>query len=144
MKAFDSWKALFIVIGLFAIVISLNVIVRRFAPVRWDTTEGNIFTLSEGTRSILKKAKESGRPITIRFYLSDQEDVQLPKHFIEYSKRVKDLLEEYAKASGKSVVVQAYSPVPNSKEQDAADLDGIMRRDPRMDMPQGGSLPRDR
>ncbi|MFM1560038.1 MAG: Gldg family protein, partial [Roseibacillus sp.] len=140
MKAFDSWKALFIVIGLFAIVISLNVIVRRFAPVRWDTTEGDIFTLSEGTRSILKKAKESGRPITIRFYLSDQDDVQLPKHFIEYSKRVKDLLEEYAKASGNSVVVQTYTPVPNSKEQDAADLDGIMRRDPRMDMPQGGSL----
>ncbi|MDE0596594.1 MAG: GldG family protein, partial [Roseibacillus sp.] len=140
MKAFDSWKAFFITVGLIVFVVSLNVIMHRLAPVRWDTTSGDVYTLTKGTRSILKKAKDSGRPITIRFYLSNEEDAQLPKELIEYSKRVQDLLAEYAKASSNTVVVQTYSPVPNSEEEDAAELDNILRRDPRADMPQDSSL----
>ncbi len=140
MKAFDSWKAFFITVGLIVFVVSLNVIMHRLAPVRWDTTSGDVYTLTKGTRSILKKAKDSGRPITIRFYLSNEEDAQLPKELIEYSKRVQDLLAEYAKASSSTVVVQTYSPVPNSEEEDAAELDNILRRDPRADMPQDSSL----
>lgn len=135
MKTFETSKALIIVIGLIVLVASLNVIVRRAGPIRWDTTEGDVYTLAEGTLNILNNVEESERPVTIRFYRSDEEDVQLPKEVSEYSKRVEELLEEYAKVSGGAVTVQTYSPVPNSIEEDAAELDGIMRRDPRADMP---------
>ena len=140
MKALISWKSFYGVSLLCILVASLNVIAKRVATVRWDTTEGNVYTLTEGTRSIIKKAKDSGRPITIRFYMSDPEDVQLPKMYVDYSKRVKNLLEEYQKASGEVITVQTFTPVPNSEEQDAADLDGIQLRDPRMDMPQSSNL----
>lgn len=140
MKVFESWKALVVVLILGALVASLNVIVRRLAPVRWDTTEGKVYTLTDGTRAILKRADESGRPVTIRFYLSNEEDVQLPKNLVEYSRRVKDLLEEYAKASGNTIAVQTYEPEPNSVEAESANIDGIMYRDPRMDLPRDGNL----
>ncbi len=129
-----------VILLLCLLVASLNVIAKRVATVRWDTTEGNVYTLTEGTRSILQKSKDSGRPVTIRFYMSDPEDVQLPKKYVDYSKRVKDLLEEYSKASGKAIVVQTFEPKPNSEAQDAAELDGIQQRDPRMDMPQSSNL----
>jgi ABC-type uncharacterized transport system involved in gliding motility auxiliary subunit len=118
MKALQSWSALLIVFGLLVIVTSLNIILKRLPPVRWDTTSGQVFTLSKGTRSILAKAKDSGRPVTVRLYVSDKE-AQLPKALTEYAKRVEDLLKEYAKVSGGSIVVQAYSPVPNSEEEAA-------------------------
>ena len=139
MKALFS-KTLVGVALLCILVASLNVIVKRVASIRWDTTQGNVYTLTEGTRSIIEKAKNSGRPVTIRFYMSNPEDVQLPKEYVDYSKRVKDLLEEYSKASGETITVQTFTPVPNSEEQDAADLDGIQLRDPRMDMPQSSNL----
>ena len=139
MKALFS-KTLAGVALLCILVASLNVIVKRVASIRWDTTQGNVYTLTEGTRSIIEKAKNSDRPVTIRFYMSNPEDVQLPKEYVDYSKRVKDLLEEYSKASGEAITVQTFTPVPNSEEQDAADLDGIQLRDPRMDMPQSSNL----
>ena len=140
MKALTSWKTLNGVALLCILVASLNVIAKRIATIRWDTTEGNVYTLTEGTRSIIEKAKSSKRPVTIRFYMSNPEDVQLPKKYVDYSKRVEDLLEEYAKASGGDITVQTFTPVPNSEEQDAAELDGIQQRDPRMDMPQSSNL----
>ena len=140
MKALDRWKTLGVVLLLCLFVASLNVIAKRVATARWDTTEGNVYTLTEGTRSILQKAKDSGREVTVRFYMSDPDDVQLPKKYVDYSKRVKDLLEEYSKASGGAILVQAFEPKPNSEAQDAAELDGIQQRDPRMDMPQSSNL----
>ena len=140
MKALTRLKTLAGVLLLCILVASLNVIAKRAATIRWDTTEGNVYTLTEGTRSIIEKAKNSGRPVTIRFYMSNPEDVQLPKKYVDYSKRVKDLLEEYSKASGEAITVQTFTPVPNSEEQDAAELDGIQQRDPRMDMPQSSNL----
>ena len=140
MKALDRWKTLGVVLLLCLLVASLNVIAKRVATARWDTTEGNVYTLTEGTRSILQKAKDSGREVTVRFYMSDPDDVQLPKKYVDYSKRVKDLLEEYSKASGGAILVQAFEPKPNSEAQDAAELDGIQQRDPRMDMPQSSNL----
>ena len=140
MNASHSWKAFGIVLGFIVFVASLNIIVQRLIPpVRFDTTEGNVFTLSDGTRAILNKARESERPVTIRLYVSG-EDAQLPKEFTEYAKRVEDLLQEFAKASGNSIVVQSYSPVPNSVEEDSAVLDGINARDPLMDLQQTESL----
>jgi|GEM_PF-1653810 len=139
MKSSGNWKALFIVVALFLLVASLNVIVGRLAPVRFDTTEGDVFTLSEGTRAVLAKARDSGRPVTIRFYVSE-DNPALGKEQREYAKRVADLLDEYRKASGNHVVVQRYVPVPNSIEEDAAILDGITPRDPIMDIERTDSL----
>ena len=140
MKALTRSKTIGGVLLLCLLVASLNVIAKRLATARWDTTDGNVYTLTEGTRSIIKKAKDSDRRVTIRFYMSNPEDVQLPKKYVDYSKRVKDLLEEYAKLSNDSIVVQTFVPVPNSQEQDAAELDGIQLRDPRMDMAQSSNL----
>ena len=127
MKALNRLQPLGVVLLLGILFASLNVIVNRAATARWDATENNVYTLTDGTLSIIKKAGESGRPVTIRFYMSDPEDVQLPKQYVDYSKRVKDLLEEYSKASTESIVVQTFTPVPNSEAQDAAELDGIQQ-----------------
>ena len=136
MKALNRLQPLGVVLLLGILFASLNVIVNRAATARWDATENNVYTLTDGTLSIIKQAGESGRPVTIRFYMSDPEDVQLPKQYVDYSKRVKDLLEEYSKASTESIVVQTFTPVPNSEAQDAAELDGIQQRDPHGHAPE--------
>ncbi len=83
---------------------------------RIDLTEGKIYTLSEGTQSVLSKIDE---PITLRFYLSRKLVTRLPE-YSSYASRVEDLLREYQREAGGEIRLEIIEPEPFSQEEDRA------------------------
>jgi ABC-type uncharacterized transport system involved in gliding motility auxiliary subunit len=109
-------------VGLIALVpllIALNFLL-ALAPVRGDLTEGNLYTLSPGTKKILRNLSS---PVKIKLYASQGEAVPVPLR--GFTQRVEDLVREFKQAGGSNVVVERYNPRPDSEEEDAAQLDGV-------------------
>lgn len=63
---------------------------------RFDLTREGLYTLSDGTRSVLSNLDE---PITISLYYSEKAAVKYPSIFA-YGNRVKDLLREFEALAG--------------------------------------------
>jgi len=87
---------------------------------RVDLTEGRLYTLSDGTRRVLKGLDA---PVKVKLYASRGEEVPLPLR--GFAQRVEDLVKEYRSASGGKVEIERYDPKPDSEEADAAQLDGV-------------------
>ena len=108
------------VIALAVILVAANFLLGAFNA-RVDLTEGNVYTLSPGTRAILSKLEA---PVKIRLYYS-QGGNAVPVGLKTFAKRVEDLLAEYRAASGGKVMVEKFNPEPDSDAEDSANLDGI-------------------
>jgi ABC-type uncharacterized transport system involved in gliding motility auxiliary subunit len=108
------------VLALIVILIAGNFIVSAL-NVRADLTDGHLYTLSSGTKSILAKLEA---PVTIRFYYS-QTGSAVPVALKTFAKRVEDLLDEYKRAGGGKVVIEKLNPEPDSDAEDSAVLDGV-------------------
>src|SRR5687767_8368247 len=106
-------------VALLLILVALNFLVSR-APARVDLTEGNIYTLSDGTRKILR---ELPAPVKVRLYVSQGEAVPVPLR--GFAQRVEDVVQDFKQAAGANLQVERYNPRPDSEEEDAAQLDGI-------------------
>ena len=108
------------VAALLAVLVAFNFIVSAF-NLRADLTEGDVYTLSPGTRSILGKLEA---PVTLRLYYT-QGGEAVPVGLKTFAKRVEDLLSEYKAAGRGKVVVEKFNPEPDSDAEDSAQLDGI-------------------
>ena len=86
-----------------------------------DLTQDKLFTLSGGTREILKTIDE---PLMFRFYYSNKFGEISPLHG-NYSKRVQEMLEQIALVSDGKVKVKVINPEPFSVEEDEAVKMGI-------------------
>lgn len=104
---------LLIVINLFSNLV--------FQSARLDLTEGDIYSLSDGTKSIIDKIEE---PITLRFYFSTKLLAEIPS-VSNYGKRVKELLIEYEKISAGNIKLIIVDPEPFSEQEDQAVQFGI-------------------
>lgn len=92
-----------------------------FKALQLDMTEGQLFTLSDGTRSVLSDLDE---PIKVRLFFSKALGEQSPQH-ATYFKRVKELLGQYEKISNGKVEMKIYDPEPFSDAEDMAVGSGI-------------------
>ena len=109
------------VVGMLVVLVAVNLLVGA-ASVRVDCTEENLYTLTDGSRQILK---ELDTPVTIRFYFS--KDVpQMPPRLTTYAERVQDLLKEYSRCGGGNLEVVKLNPTPDSDAEDSANLDGVV------------------
>jgi ABC-type uncharacterized transport system involved in gliding motility auxiliary subunit len=109
------------VIAAFAVIILVNFI---FTTARWgrmDLTEDKVYTLSEGTKNILKNLDT---PVTIRYYLT-RNDPNVPAMIKNYASQVEDLLHEYRQHAKKFIKIQKLDPQPDTEAAESADLDGI-------------------
>ena len=109
-------------IGLVALVLVLvafNYLISR-VPARLDLTEGRLYTLSEGTKKILRNLQA---PVKVKLYVSQGESVPVPLR--SFAQRVEDLVREFKSVAGGNLVIERYNPRPDSEEEDAAQLDGI-------------------
>ncbi|MBM3823383.1 MAG: hypothetical protein FJ404_10935 [Verrucomicrobia bacterium] len=106
--------------AMFLILIFLNLIASR-AKVRVDLTQDKIFTLSEGTKSILKKLDT---PVKIRFYYTQGENA-MPVPWQNHARRVEDLLDEYQQHSKGLIELEKLDPQPDSDAEESANLDGV-------------------
>ncbi len=131
------------VIGLvvvFLIVLLINSLAGVFGGARLDLTENKVYTLSEGTRNILRRLET---PVTIRYYATDSGDVMSPSELAR-ARRVEERLDEFVRKAPSKVIelanpetgefekkrmrmlrVEKLNPEPNTDAEDSAALDGI-------------------
>lgn len=110
------------VAAMFVIVLAVNFIFGAFKQ-RIDLTHEKLYTLSDGTRKILKNL-DGKEKLTIRFYFT-QGEKEMDTGVKSYAQHVEDLLAEYKKASNGKVVIKKLNPKPDSDAEDSAHLDGI-------------------
>lgn len=95
-------------------------IISHLAAARVDLTQEKMFTLSPGTKAILKKLDT---PVQIRFYATQGKE--MPVELKTYAQRVEDILNEYKKHGGNKINLKKYDPQPDSDAEDSANLDGV-------------------
>jgi len=114
---------LYSAIGLVAlalILIAVNYLITRVPTRIADLTDGRIYTLSEGTRKILRNL---AAPVRLKLYASQGEAVPVPLR--SFAQRVADLVSEMKREAGDQLIVERLDPRPDSEIEDAAQLDGI-------------------
>src|ERR1039457_845422 len=131
------------VLVMLGILILLNFIAGT-ARTRLDLTQEKAYTLSAGTKAILKKLDT---PVTIRFYCTQSESATPETVYLKgyalfyctqsesatpetvylkgYARKVEDLLAEYRQVAGGKLRIEKYDPQPDSDAEDSARLDGI-------------------
>ena len=87
-----------------------------FRGIEVDLTEERLFTLSDGTREILKDINE---PLTVRLFISKRLVELNPSH-ATYGDRVRELLERYVDISDGKIKLELYNPEPFTDEEDLA------------------------
>ncbi|MFO7598907.1 MAG: Gldg family protein [Candidatus Desulfacyla sp.] len=122
-KGYDYKKALVSVTGLavlFLVLIFVNLIA-SYATIRWDATEDNAYSLSDGTRHILDTMTE---PVTIKFFYS-RSNPDIPANIKVYAKHVEDFLSEYRHGGKGRIRVEMVDPKPDSDEEEWAQKYGV-------------------
>ena len=116
--AFNSFwiNLLFILVSL----VSVNLLSSQIY-FRWDVTADGLYTLSEGTKRIMRKIE---RPLQIKFYLSENSE-SVPVFYKEYGFKVRSLLEEYADLNPEFVGFEFFNPAPDSDAEEWADRYGL-------------------
>jgi ABC-type uncharacterized transport system involved in gliding motility auxiliary subunit len=88
---------------------------------RFDLTKNSMYTLSEGTRNILKNMDE---PVNLYLYFSEDVSRDLPQ-FRSYARWAGEMLEEFVDRSGGKLTLQRINPVACSPEEDQAAQFGL-------------------
>jgi ABC-type uncharacterized transport system involved in gliding motility auxiliary subunit len=92
-----------------------------FQGLRLDLTEGKLFTLSEGTRNVLRSIDE---PIRLKLYYSKLLGERSPRH-ATYFERVNELAAQYGEISRGKVIFDVLNPEPFSDAEDSAIAAGL-------------------
>ncbi len=87
-----------------------------FSSARIDLTDNAIYTLSDGSRSIIDKIDE---PLNLYLFFSESTSTELTA-VRSYAKRVRELLEEYALYGGSNIQLHVIDPEPFSEQEDQA------------------------
>src|ERR1044071_7350972 len=108
--------------AMFILLVAFNVVTAAFKQ-RLDFTKEKAFTLSDGTKAILRKIDT---PIKIRFYCTRGESASPEAVYLRnYAQQVEDLLDEFKQNAGSKLAVLKFNPLPDSDAEDSAKLDGI-------------------
>ncbi|MGQ9663402.1 MAG: Gldg family protein [Kiritimatiellia bacterium] len=120
------WKASGGVVGLIvvlAILIAGNKLIGNFR-FRADVTEEKLFSLSPGTRDLLKKLDKT---VTLKLFCNSGSP-EVPIYLKDYAKQVEDLLYEYKLAAKGRILIERYDPTPDSDAEELAQRYGISSR----------------
>ncbi len=115
----SAWLVLVVGAVLF---VALNVLSQTaLRNSRIDLTENRLYTLSDGTKTVLSELKE---PLTVRFFYSSSLVADVPT-VRQYAQRVQEMLETYAGQSNGMVSLQVIDPEPFSSDEDEAVAFGL-------------------
>ena len=91
------------IVALFFILVAANYLLAR-APSRLaDLTDGKLYTLSEGTKKILRNLKA---PVRLKLYVSQGESMPVPLR--SFAQRVEDLVRDVATALNQDKRIDGY------------------------------------
>lgn len=123
-----TFKAILAVIFIIVIMISAVTIVENITKsVKIDVTDQKLYTLSDGTRSILDKLNQ---PIDIKLFYTKTAAMKGPdniRFFNNYFYFVRSLLEEYSAQAGGNIDLDIIDPRPYSDEEAQAIKYGLKR-----------------
>jgi ABC-type uncharacterized transport system involved in gliding motility auxiliary subunit len=88
---------------------------------RFDLTENNLYTLSNGTKNILRSMDE---PVTLTLYFSEDVSRDLPQ-FRSYARWAGEMLEEFADHSDGMLTLRRVDPKAFSPQEDEATQFGL-------------------
>ena len=94
---------------------------RLFGGAHIDLTDQQLYSLSDGTKSVLAKIDE---PITLKLYYSKHLGEVSPGYAV-FAGRVQDLLQEYAARAHGKIELKLLDPVPFSDIEDQATAAGL-------------------
>jgi gliding motility-associatede transport system auxiliary component len=118
MKRYDRRKLAYGGLALGVVLfLALNVFSETaFRNAEIDVTENRLFTVSQGTRDVLRSVKE---PVTLRLFVSKRLLEVSPglRNFVD---RVEELLERYVALSDGGLRLEIINPEPFSPEEDRA------------------------
>lgn len=97
------------------ILVVVNILFAR-TTLRLDATQDNLYSLSDGTRTILS---ELDQDVVIKVFYS-KHVVNMPSNIKTFAQRVIDFLSEYEHFGKGRVSVELYDPEPDSEEEDWA------------------------
>ena len=83
---------------------------------RLDLTEQKLYTLTDGSRQILR---ELDQPLELNFFYSDAATKELPV-LRTYAKRVEEMLKAYQREAGDKLKLNIIDPAPFSEDEDKA------------------------
>ena len=99
------------------IFFSINIIINNMLGYsRIDFTENKLYSLSEGTKKLLKNLDE---PIHLRLFISSNLVKDVPQ-FSTYANRVETILKTYSNISNGKITIETIDPKPFSDEEDRA------------------------
>ena len=99
------------------IFFSINIIINNMLGYsRIDFTENKLYSLSEGTKKLLKNLDE---PIHLRLFISSNLVKDVPQ-FSTYANRVETILKTYSNISNGKITIEIIDPKPFSDEEDRA------------------------
>jgi ABC-type uncharacterized transport system involved in gliding motility auxiliary subunit len=109
-----------VVLGLlFIALVMLSGVLLRGARV--DLTEDRLYTLSDGTRGLIKRIEE---PLSLRLYFSESAAANYPA-LRSYAQRVRELLEEMAAVAPGKLRLEVIDPQRFSEDEDRATAAGL-------------------
>ncbi|MFK8014863.1 MAG: Gldg family protein, partial [Gammaproteobacteria bacterium] len=92
-----------------------------FRGMRLDLTENNLYSVSPGTKNILRSIDE---PLNLYYFFSDSVAGEATGLRL-YAQRVREMLEEFALVAGDKVNLRVIDPLPFSEEEDQAAQFGL-------------------
>ena len=101
-------------------LVAVNLVSRAaVTSARMDLTENQLFTLSDGSKSILSGLQE---PVKLRFFRSRKE---AEKYVGPYSRRVEEFLREFETAAAGKLAIELLDPEPYSETEERAIAAGL-------------------
>ena len=102
------------------IAVAADVVLAKL-PLRADLTAERLYTLSAGSKAVLAKLD---RDVTLKYFVSSSA-AEMPMALKTYATQVENLLEEYDRAAGGSLVVEKFDPKPDSDAEEWAQRYGV-------------------
>jgi gliding-associated putative ABC transporter substrate-binding component GldG len=107
-------------LSLLGIVVLVNLLATKLV-VRGDLTRDGVFTLSKASTGLVASLDDK---LVVKAYFT----ANLPGRYATLERQVRDLLEEYAQASGGKMEVSFIDPATDSKEEEVANSLGIAKQ----------------
>ncbi len=120
VKRVSYTAALVAIAFVFLTLVLLNNVL--FSKTRLDLTQGNVYSITDGTHQILSEIEE---PITLYFFFSDKATEGLTT-LRNYANRVKSILQEYELYAGGKIKLQIIDPEAFSEAEDKAAEMGLV------------------
>ncbi|MCB0422650.1 MAG: GldG family protein [Bdellovibrionales bacterium] len=114
-------------LGLFSMTLLIYIGTTIFKKARWDVTEENLYTLSDGTKSILSKLDS---PVQLKLYYSKtaaNKGTEALRAFNNHFLYVEDLIRQFSSYSRNNLTFEVVDPRPDTPEEEDALAYGLKK-----------------